>query len=187
MGGEVGKPVFFTFFKSVSFATNLVAIQMKKFRAELQIIGINPFVFVPENILQNIFKQAKKDKGPIPICGTVNAKPYKQTLVKYSGEWRLYINTTMLANSPKLVGKIIEVAVKFDREIRTVEPPVKFVKALKANKEAKKVFDNLIPSMRLEIVRYLANLKTEETLDRNIAKAINFLLGRERFVGRDKP
>src|SRR5690349_5824027 len=124
--------------KSVSFATNLVAFQMNKFRAELQIIGINPFVFVPENILQNIFKKAKKDKGPIPICGTVNSKPYKQTLVKYSGEWRLYINTTMLKDSPKHVGKIIEVTVKFDPEVRTVEPPVKFVKALNANKEAKK-------------------------------------------------
>jgi len=160
---------------------------MNKFRAELQIIGINPFVFVPENILQKILKQAKKEKGPIPICGTVNAKPYKQTLVKYSGEWRLYINTTMLTNSPKHVGKKIDVTVKFDPEIRTVKPPGQFVKALKANKDAKKVFDSLIPSMRLEIVRYLANLKTEKTLARNIDKAINFLLGRERFVGRDKP
>jgi hypothetical protein len=41
--------------------------------------------------------------------------------------------------------------------------------------------------MMLEIVRYLANLKTEKALDTNIDKAINFLLGKERFVGRDKP
>src|SRR5690606_41266848 len=60
------------------------------------IIGVNPFVFVPEDILKAIFEQAGKDKGPIPIKGLVNGKPYTQTLVKYSGEWRLYINMIML-------------------------------------------------------------------------------------------
>lgn len=160
---------------------------MNKFSAEIQIIGINPFVFVPEDILENIFKQANKDKGPIPVCGTLNNQPYKQTLVRYSGEWRLYINTTMLKNSPLHVGKIIDLTIGFDPEDRTIKPPQKFLKALKANKEAKAVFDKLIPSMKLEIVRYLANLKTEETLDKNITRAINFLLGKERFIGRDKP
>lgn len=40
---------------------------------------------------------------------------------------------------------------------------------------------------KLEIVRYLARLKTEESLEKNIKRAINFLLGNERFVGRYKP
>ena len=160
---------------------------MSRFSAEIQIIGVNPFVFVPENILQAIFKQAKKDKGPIPICGTVNKNPYKQNLVKYLGEWRLYINTTMLKNSPKHIGKTIDLTIKFDPELRVIKPPEKFLKALNANKEANAIFDKLIPSTRLEIVRYLANLKTEEALNKNIEKAINFLLGKERFIGRDKP
>lgn len=160
---------------------------MNKFKAEIQIIGINPFVAVPEKILQKIFKQAEKEKGPIPICGTVNDKPYKQTLVKYKGEWRLYINTIMLKDSPKLIGEIIHVTVEHDPEPRTIQAPDKFLKALKANKKAKAVFDSSIPSLQLEIVRYLANLKTAEALDKNITRAINFLLGKERFIGRDKP
>lgn len=160
---------------------------MNKFKAEIQIIGVNPFVSVPEKILKALLKEANKEKGPIPICGTVNDKPYKQTLVKYKGEWRLYINTTMLKDSPKHIGKIIHLTVKYDPELRTILPPEKFVKALKANKNANAVFDSLIPSMKLEIVRYLANLKTEEALDKNITRALNFLLGRERFIGRDKP
>jgi hypothetical protein len=36
------------------------------FSAVLDIIGVNPFVFVPETILQVIFKQANKTSGPIP-------------------------------------------------------------------------------------------------------------------------
>jgi hypothetical protein len=160
---------------------------MNKFKAEIQIIGINPFVSVPDKILQKIFKQAEKEKGPIPICGTVNDKPYKQTLVKYKGEWRLYINTIMLKDSPKHIGKTISITVEFDPATRTIQPPEKFLKALNENKKAKAVFDSSIPSLQLEIVRYLANLKTEEALDRNIVKAVNFLLGKERFIGRDKP
>jgi len=73
------------------------------FSALLNIIGINPYVSVSEEILNAIFIDANKHKGPIPICGTINDKPYLQTLVKYSGEWRLYINTIMLNNSPKKI------------------------------------------------------------------------------------
>ncbi|RYZ25413.1 MAG: DUF1905 domain-containing protein, partial [Chitinophagaceae bacterium] len=66
---------------------------MQKFTARLEIIGINPFVFVPEPIRVEIFRKAGKDKGYIPVCGTVNGKAFRQTLVKYRGDWRLYINT----------------------------------------------------------------------------------------------
>ncbi|MCW3072691.1 MAG: hypothetical protein JWO44_2581 [Bacteroidetes bacterium] len=160
---------------------------MQKFKAEIEIIGINPFVFVPAGILQQVFKKAGRDKGPVPIKGILNDKPYKQTLMRYSGEWRLYINTSMLKNSPKRIGEVIEVTVEFDPASREIKPPENFVKALAKNKTAKMVFDDLPPSRRLEIVRYLANLKTEEALERNIKKAIGFLSGKERFVGRDKP
>jgi hypothetical protein len=158
-----------------------------KFSAAVEIIGINPFVFVPGKILQEIFKQSGRETGPIPINGTVNGKAYKQTLVKYSGEWRLYVNAQMLEKSPKRIGETIEVSIKFDPESREIKPPENFIKALKKNKEAKTVFEGLPASRKSEIVRYLTNLKTEEALEKNIKRAINFLVGKERFVGRDKP
>lgn len=160
---------------------------MFQFSAVIEIIGINPFVFVPPSILQKLFKQAGKDKGPIPIKGTLNGKPYTQTLLKYSGEWRLYINTTMLKHSPKHIGETIDITVAHDPESREIQPPESFVKALAANKEATRVFNSLPASRKLEIVRYLARLKTPEIRQKNTAKAIQFLLGKERFVGRDKP
>lgn len=160
---------------------------MHRFKAVLEIIGVNPFVSVPASVLKQIFKKAGKEKGHIRIKGTVNGKTYQQTLVKYSGHWRLYINTTMLKNSPKRIGEKIEITIEFNPEPRTVKVPEAFVSALNKNKNAKIVFENLPPSRRLEIERYLANLKTEESLQRNILRAINFLEGKERFVGRDKP
>jgi len=158
-----------------------------KFNSKIEIIGVNPFVFVPKKILAQIFKEAGRDKGPIPICGTINGSPYKQTLVRFQDEWRLYINTSMLKNSPKRIGERIDITVKYDPESRAIEPPQKWVEALAGNNEAKKVFDALPASRRLEINRYIANLKTEEARDKNIQRAIAFLLGKERFVGRDKP
>jgi hypothetical protein len=160
---------------------------MHTFTAHIEIIGINPFVFVPETILTDIFRQAGKDKGAIPIRGTINDLPYKQTLVRYSGDWRLYINTLMLKNSPKRIGERIELSIEFDPSDRKIQPHRKLVKALRENKQAKAIFDELTPSMQHEIVRYIDHLKTEESIDRNILKAIDFLLGKGRFIGRDKP
>ena len=160
---------------------------MHKFKAKLDIIGINPFVFVPPPILKELFQKTGKDKGPIPICGTINGKQYKQTLVKYSGDWRLYINTTMLPHSPQRIGEMIEVTIDLDGEERTIQPHPKLLQALKENKEAGQVFNNLPPSRKKEIMRYIASLKTEESITRNVQKAIGFLTGQNRFVGRDKP
>jgi Bacteriocin-protection, YdeI or OmpD-Associated/Domain of unknown function (DUF1905) len=141
---------------------------MGEFEANIEIIGINPFIFVPEQILQIIFKQAGKDKGHIPIEGTINGKYYKQTLLKYSGEWRLYINTSMLKNSPKRIGETVGISVKFDPVSREIEPPSFFTIALSKNTEAKAIYDSLPPSRKHEIVRYLVNLKSEESREKNI-------------------
>ncbi len=160
---------------------------MYSFIANINIIGINPFVFVPEDILHQIFKDSGKTKGHIPIKGLINKKPYKQTLVKYKGEWRLYVNTSMLKDSPKRIGERVDVTLSFDPESREIAMPEGLLKALQKNKKAGQIFDGLTPSLKLEIVRYIARLKTEEVRKKNIKKAMLFLLGKERFIGRDRP
>lgn len=160
---------------------------MHTFEANIDIIGVNPFVFVPMDILHQLFIDAGKEKGFIPVNGLINNKAYTQTLVRFQGEWRLYINTIMLKNSPKKIGEKITMSIGYDPKPRTIEMPIKFKDALLNNLEAKKVFDSLSPSRQNEIVRYLARLKNEEILQKNITRAINFLLGKERFVGRAKP
>jgi uncharacterized protein YdeI (YjbR/CyaY-like superfamily) len=93
----------------------------------------------------------------------------------------------MLKNSPRRIGETIELTIEFDPSDRSIKPHPKFVKALNKNQQAKTVFDKLRPSLQHGIVRYISNLKTEESIDRNVIKAIDFLLGKGRFVGRDKP
>lgn len=155
------------------------------FTAKIEIIGINPFVYVPVQILNALFEKAGKSKGAIPIKGVINEVPYLQNLVKYSGEWRLYINTKMLKNSPKRIGEQIQVSIDFNPEERTISIHPKLELALSEDEEANTVFMNLSPSLQQEVIRYISNLKTETSVSKNVPKAIAFLLGKGRFVGRE--
>lgn len=160
---------------------------MHQFNAELRIIDGNPYVFLPEDILRELFSHAGKNKGPIPVQGTCNDVAFQQTLMKFRGAWRLYINMKMLPDSPRRIGEVLTIFIEFDPSDRTIQPHPKLVRALQANEEARRVFEGLSPSLQKEIVRYISNLKQEESIDRNVKRAINFLLGNERFVGRDSP
>lgn len=93
----------------------------------------------------------------------------------------------MLPNSPKKVGEEIRISIAFDPKERIIEIHPLLKKALDENLEAKTIFESLPPSRRKEIVRYISHLKSEEKIKENVLKAINFLLGKERFVGRENP
>ena len=78
----------------------------------------------------------------------------------------------MLKNSPTRIGELIEVEVQFDPSDRTIKPHPKLIKALANNQAAKDVFESLSPSKQKEIVRYISNLKKEESIEmqKNCAK-----------------
>lgn len=160
---------------------------MQTFKAEIFIIGVNPYVLLPQTLLQTIMQKAAKEKGPIAVRISINETDFTQTLVKYAGEWRLYLNTPMRKAAGKDVGDKITIAIEYDPSERSTPLHPKLQKALEENGAAKEKFESLPPSRQKEIARYINNLKSEESVDRNIERAIRFLLGRERFVGRDKP
>ncbi len=162
-------------------------MKVNRFKAKIQIIGINPYVLLPPKILSDIFKQAGKDKGKIPVKMTIDGQPFIQTLIKYSGHWRLYLNTPMRRAAAKDVGDNAVFEIAFDPVERVITMHPKLTEALQENKTAKKIFDSLPPSRRFEITRYISALKTEASIEKNIKRAIQFLSGKERFIGRDKP
>ncbi len=158
---------------------------MYEFKAELKIIGVNPYVDVPEAVLVSLLTKAQKEKGAIPVYGRVNGVPYTQTLVRYLGAWRLYINMKMLKNSPKRVGETIHIEVDYDPRDRTIPMPPLLCKALENDRHAREMYESLKPSLQKEINRYIANLKTEEKVRENVQRALDFLNGKGRFIGRE--
>jgi hypothetical protein len=158
---------------------------MKSFSSKILKIGINPYVLLPAPVLENLFKQSGKTKGPIPVRGTLNGKKYKQTLVKYSGKWRLYLNTPMREAAGIDVGDMAEVKIEFDPAPRITPINPHLARALAKNKTAKAAFKKLAPYRQKEISRYLGSLKSAEALERNIEKVMKHLVGKGKFVGRD--
>ena len=157
---------------------------MKSFAAKIYKIGINPYVLVPSSVLKYIFQRAGNDKGAVPVQLKISDKDFIQNLVKYSGKWRLYLNTLMRKIAGKDVGDTIEVEIDFDAKPRTTPMHPKLKNAFKENKEAKEIFKKLSPSRQKEILRYINNLKSAEIIDKNIQRVVNALTGKDSFVGR---
>lgn len=152
---------------------------MKRFSAKIETIGVNPYILLPEEILDAVFKQAGKDKGAIPVRGTIQSKAFKQTLVKYAGAWRLYLNTLMREDSNTKVGDTAIFEIEYD-PIPRIEPMnFKLEKALQRNRAAKEVFENLSASRKKEILRYLNSIKTNEILEKNVERVMTFLSGQK--------
>ncbi len=160
---------------------------MLSFESKIYIIGINPYVLLPVAVLKAIFRQAGKEKGTIPVKGTLDGHLYTQTLVRYSGKWRLYLNTPMRKRAGKDVGDTIKVTIEFDTADRTIPVHPGLAAALAQHPIALQCFEQLPLSRQKEIVRYIANLKSEEAISKNITRAVQFLQGKGRFVGRNNP
>lgn len=140
------------------------------FKATIYKVGINAVVDVPKTITAKM----KAVKGYIPVTGKINGYDFKQTLVSLKdGNYRLYVNMIMLKGGKAQLGDTATFTLKLDKNDRTKDYPM--VKALE--KELVKnrlvsVFEKLTYSRQKEILRYLANLKTEETKKKNIQKVI---------------
>lgn len=150
---------------------------MQKFSAKIYKIGINPVVDPPDDVLEVLFEQTGRSKGPIPVSGRLDGADFIQTLVKYQGVWRLYINGEMLKASGLKSGDMAKVEIEFDPHPRLVPMPRQLKTAFGQNKQANDAFASLSPSRRKEILRYLGSLKTVESLERNVENVIRQLAG----------
>jgi hypothetical protein len=163
------------------------------FSETVSIIGVNPFVRPPDDVLHAIFEQSGKQNSPIPVRGKLNGAPFRQSLVRYQGDWRLYINIAMakaagmsFSRSVRdIVGTRVAIEIESDPE-----PPVyamipSLQRLLDRSPVAKHNWNKLIPSRRKEILRYISRLKSHEAKERNLQKVIEVLSGKEkRFMAR---
>jgi Domain of unknown function (DUF1905) len=130
--------------------------------------GINPCVDVPEKITARM----QAVKGYIPVTGTINGHSFIQTLVPVkNGSYRLFVNGPMLKGSGTKLGDTVKFIIEQDTVTRAEPFPGALKRELKSNGLLPE-FDKLTPARKKEILRYLNNLKTKESLMRNIDKVI---------------
>ena len=147
------------------------------FSAKIYKVGVNPCVKVPFRISEKM----KPVKGFIPVNGKIGKFLFKQTLVPVkNSNHRLYVNGPMLKGANIKVGDTVHFTLRQDFTPREKAYPIskEFKNKLEGNKVMAK-FKKLTASRQKEIIRYLNNLKTEETLYRNIDKVIVQLKGKK--------
>jgi hypothetical protein len=150
---------------------------MIRFKSKIFKVGINPVVDPPEHALNAIFDRAGRSKGPVPVRGTLNKEEFVQTLVKYKGAWRLYINGPMLKKSGLKVGDIATVEMDYDTRPRAVPVPDELEAGLRIDVQAKACFDALAPSRQKEILRYIGSLKSPAAIEKNVTRILAHLRG----------
>lgn len=167
---------------------------MSRFSVTIKIINGNPYVRPPDEILDKVFQQAGKNKGYITVKGKLNNVSFQQGLVKYEGDWRLYVNGIMAKAAGLKFGKSISeiVGEKVKIEIEFDDSPPKYEMldflqiALERNPIAKANWEKLTQGRRKEVLRYFSWLKSDEAKKRNLEKLFQALSGKEaRFMARD--
>ncbi len=150
-----------------------------RFSAALYRIGINYAVDVPVSVSEAFGK-----RGNVPVSGTVNGVPLRATLVPIGGgRHRLFLNAVTRKALGVGEGDTVEFSLSLDMESRARPVPPLFQEALNSDPEAKAAWEKLTPSRRKEILAYLNNLKSPESLKHNVEKVIkNHLV----FYGRKK-
>lgn len=147
-----------------------------KFKAKIYKVGINPCVKVPLRVSSGL----KATKGYVPVKGTINDHFFQQTLVPVKGEgYRLYVNGPMMKGADVVLGDTASFIIEQDtlERNKNVPMPRQLKKELEKNKLLP-VFEQLAPYRKKEICRYLNNLKTEDSLTKNIDKIVRVLKGK---------
>jgi uncharacterized protein YdeI (YjbR/CyaY-like superfamily) len=75
-------------------------------------------------------------------------------------------------------GETIDIDVELDTDKRDVEVPPELAKALAKDAKAKKYFESLSYSRKYALAAPIANGKSTETRERNLAKALAELKGK---------
>jgi hypothetical protein len=148
------------------------------FTATIGKVGINPYVDVPEAISATL-----GGPGYIPVATTIDGHPFPANLVPLGkGRYRLFLHGQMRKAAGKDVGDTVAIRLRLDTEPRVVPVRPELQAALDTDPPAHAVFAALTPYRRSEILRYLNNLKTPESVARRIA----ILMARLRLaVGSD--
>lgn len=125
---------------------------------------------IPPEIVES-FDAGKKP----PVRITINGYTYRNTVAVMGGDYMVGVSAEHRKGAGVNGGEQIEVTIELDTDVRVVDVPSEFQKALNKNLAAKKNFEALSNSKKKAITIPIKDAKTDETRDRRIEKAIALL------------
>lgn len=161
-----------------------------RYRARIEINGINPFVPVDPEQAAALREGWRK---PMPVLVQINRAPEEpwriNMMPRGDGGFFLYLHGIVREAADGVgVGDEVEVSVTFDEAYRggPAHPmPELFEKALGRDPAIASAWQALTPSLQKEILRRFDGVKSEAAKARNIEDALAVLGGAEaRFMAR---
>jgi hypothetical protein len=109
-------------------------------------------------------------KPPVKI--TINGYTYRSTVAVMGGKYMIGVSAEVREKANVAGGDKVDITLELDTAPREVEVPDALQKALNKNPAAKKKFEGLSPSGKKRFTLPIGLAKTDETRDRNVAKAL---------------
>lgn len=131
---------------------------------------------MPTDIVVALLKAANKKATPVQVKCDLHGTLFDANVVRYAGNWRLYLNTPVRKSSRKDVGDSVEVTLHYDPTIRMPSMPQAFRRALKDNAEALRLW-RLRPSpKRYEMLQFLNEKTSDAELARGVIEIVERLI-----------
>lgn len=149
-------------------------MSLQKFKAKLEKMGSWVVVKVPFDV-----KKTYGSAGYVRVKVTIEHLSLKTSLMPMGeGVHCFPVKADMRKEMGKNSGDTVNVVLEKDPEERIIEMPVELKGALKASKEAKKLFDSYTPAVRREYCKYIAEGKKKETREK---RAVDVVLKLEKL------
>ncbi|MEX2136662.1 MAG: YdeI/OmpD-associated family protein [Chloroflexota bacterium] len=113
-----------------------------------------------------------------PVRVTINGYTYRSTVATVGGRFMVGVSNEVRASAGVAAGDEVDVELELDTAPREVAVPPELAKELAGDPAAHQAFEALSYSRQRTLVDPVANAKTAETRDRNIAKALTSLRGK---------
>jgi len=137
------------------------------FAGRIYRVGIIRFVDVPAAVS----KELARDVMNLPVRGTVERVPVRTTLVsRGKGCHRMAIHGDIRKKLRVDTGAVLEIAIERDEESREPILPPALVVALRQSPRAQAMFKDMTTALRRQIVRNITSVKSQEALERRVAK-----------------
>ena len=146
------------------------------FSATIHKLGINACLNVPEKIVKSLLAAAGKKSAPVQVKCVLNGVDFDANIVRYSGDWCLYLNLVTRRASGCDIGDRVKIHLAYDSSVRMPPMPESFRQALRGDSDLQKAWRLRPTPKRREILQALNDKKSDAELARSVAETMELLL-----------